>query len=144
VKSNLKVWIALVSSCIILACTPQDEEPHLNFENAWIRALPPGSMMTAGFGSLINAGDVDLEIGAFSSPVFGDVSLHQTIDKGGVSHMQSVPELSLAAGATLTLEPGGYHLMLMKPGQDVSDGVQIDIEVADGTIFSFELPIERR
>jgi len=101
-------------------------------------------MMTAGFGKLINRSDSELQIAAYTSPQFGDVSLHQTVTENGVSRMQAVEGLSLPAGSDLELAPGGYHLMLMRPLQADAANVQLHIDLADGQRFSFELPVERR
>ena len=106
--------------------------------------MPPGSMMTAGFGRLVNNSDTAMEISAYSSPQFGDVSLHQTVLEGGLSRMNEVPVLNLAAGSEIELAPGGYHLMLMQPIGAKADKVEIHFELADDRRFTFELPVERR
>ena len=106
--------------------------------------MPPGSMMTAGFGRLINIGDKDLEIIAYASPQFNDVSLHQTIVEAGLSRMKAVPVLMVPAGSEFELAPGGFHLMFMRPAEELEDILSIRIESADGRQFSFELPVERR
>lgn len=129
---------------LLCACLSAGEQGGLLFSDAWVRAMPPGSMMTAGFGRLVNDGDSDMLITGWSSEQFGNVSLHQTVDTDGVSRMQSVPELKLAAGAELGLEPGGYHLMLMKPADGELQTVRIQALLSDGRTFSFELPVERR
>ena len=139
-------FILTCAACLLLfACSgPSDGESSLQFEDAWVRAMPPGSMMTAGFGKLINRSDSELQIAAYTSPQFGDVSLHQTVTENGVSRMQAVEGLSLPAGSDLELAPGGYHLMLMRPLQADAANVQLHIDLADGQRFSFELPVERR
>jgi len=64
----------------------------------------------------------------------------------GVSKMREVPELSIEAGSSVVLEPGGYHLMLMMPIGDIQPGqvVTINMTASDGRSFSFELPVVRR
>lgn len=137
--------VTLLVICLLpWACTPTNAQDQLRFESAWVRAMPPGSMMTAGFGRLINEGKSDLVIKSWTSDEFADVSLHRTVEEEGVSRMKSVPELNLAAGAELVLEPGGYHLMLMKPVDRESELVGIRIEAENGKQFEFQLPIERR
>lgn len=118
----------------------------LEFSSAWVRALPPGMGMTAGFGSLQNSGAQELRLVAYSSPQFASVSLHRTEIVDGVSRMREVQELRLGAGETLELAPGGYHLMLMKPRGVVNAGEQVTVvmKAADGAAFEFELPVERR
>ena len=106
--------------------------------------MPPGSMMTAGFGRLVNNGNKELEIIAYTSPQFNDVSLHQTIVVDGLSRMKAVPVLKSPAGSDFELAPGSFHLMFMSPARELEDVLSIRIESADGGQFSFELPVERR
>ncbi len=136
----------LAASIFLAACSPPAVEQTLKFEDAWVRATPPGAMMTAGFGRLINHTDHQLEITAFTSPSYGDVSLHQTVIENGVSRMREVPGLSIPPGGEVELAPGGYHLMLMMPTQPSGphDRVVLHIEVAGGERFNFKLPVERR
>jgi copper(I)-binding protein len=60
--------------------------------------------------------------------------------------MREVPVLSVAAGASLVLEPGAYHLMFMMPSADIQPGQVIVVEMttADGRSFSFDMLVERR
>lgn len=121
-------------------------DPQLVFDAAWVRALPPGMHMTAGFGTIGNPGSEAIELTAFSSPQFGDVSLHRSETVDGVSRMRAVPSLVVAAGASVELKPGGYHLMLMKPAAPLQAGqsVSLTMTAADGRAFRFEVPVERR
>jgi len=121
-------------------------DQDLVFVDAWIRAVPPGMGMTAGFGTIRNTGAGDIEITAFSSREFGDVSLHRTEVSDGVSRMREVPSLQVPAASAVELAPGGYHLMLMKPLEGLREGQPVTVEMrsADGRVFHFEVPVERR
>lgn len=118
----------------------------LVLDDAWIRAMPPGMKMTAGFGQLRNTGPDAVELTAFTSPQFGDVSLHRTELEDGVSRMREIPALVIEPRATLALEPGGYHLMLMMPAAPLAAGqtVIVDMIAGDDRVFRFEMPVERR
>jgi copper(I)-binding protein len=121
-------------------------EDRLQFTDAWIRAMPPGMGMTAGFGRLTNAGAAELVLVSFSSPLFGSVSLHRSERVDGVSRMREVESLRLEPGQVVELAPGGYHLMLMSPGDGIGPGAQVpvDMTAAGGERFRFLLPVERR
>ena len=122
------------------------EDPVLLLEEGWIRAMPPGMNMTAGFGRLRNLSDRPLEILGFSSPAFGEVSLHLSETLDGVSRMREIPTLRIEAGASVELAPGGYHLMLMLPREALQPDqpVTVVLTTADGDAFSFTVPVERR
>jgi len=111
-----------------------------------VRPIPPGMKMTAGFGKLNNPGDTTIVFNSFSSPSFADVSLHRTVREEGVSKMREVPELLVAPGDSIVLEPGGYHLMLMIPSGEITPGqtITIGMTAEDGRSFRFDVPVERR
>lgn len=140
-------FILLSAACLIVAaCQPSVQDAGLIFEEAWIRPLPPGMKMTAGFGTVVNPEGAAIEIISFASPSFGDVSLHRTEQVDGVSRMREVPTLTIDAGAAFVLEPGSYHLMLMMPAGELDPGLPVTVEftAADGRTFSFEVPVERK
>ena len=118
----------------------------LTFEQAWVRAMPPGMKMTAGFGRLHNAGDEPVVVVAVSSPQFAEVSLHRSEIVDGVARMREVPEIELGPGDTLDLEPGGYHLMLMGPLTNMAAGIIVTLHLtaADGRVFSYDARVEKR
>ena len=139
---------AAVVCGIVLQCAGAlaDDDAGLLFESAWVRGLPPGMGMTAGFGQLQNVGGEAIELVSFSSPQFGEVSLHRTELIDGVSRMRAMPSLVIAAGESVALEPGGYHLMFMMPADPMPEGQRIIVEMtaADGRVFRFEVPVKRR
>jgi copper(I)-binding protein len=47
-----------------------------------------------------------------STPVAEHAELHQMKMDNGVMEMRPVPDLPIAPGQTLVLEPNGYHVML--------------------------------
>jgi copper(I)-binding protein len=130
----------------LLAAGPALAADGLSFDHAWIRALPPGMQMTAGFGVLQYRGAEPVELTAFSSPQFGDVSLHLTETTDGVNRMREIPSLRLEPGAAVELAPGGYHLMLTMPQESFrpDQPVTVVVTTAGGEAFSFTVPVERR
>lgn len=103
----------------------------------WVR-LPPVSMpMLAGFGRIENDCAIPLEIVGASSPAFKDVSVHQTRIVDGVSRMRAVPVLRIAPDGSAVLEPGGMHLMLMRPRTPLEAGgvVVVEFTLKDGGVL---------
>jgi copper(I)-binding protein len=142
-KSFVRLGVVTLWVCTQPAAAGDQD---LEFADAWIRAVPPGMGMTAGFGTIRNSGEVDIEITAFSSREFGDVSLHRTERSDGMSRMREVPSLQVPAKSSVELAPGGYHLMLMTPRVTLQEGqpVAVEMTASDGRVFRFEVPVERR
>jgi len=100
---------------------------RLAVHDAWMRAMPPGATMAAGYATLSNDGDAPVTIITAQSDDFRSVTLHETIVSGDMSKMREVHRLVVAPGATVKLEPGGRHLMLMSPRHDIVAGGKVGI-----------------
>jgi periplasmic copper chaperone A len=113
--------------------------------NAWARATPPGATTGAVYISLENRGDAPDRLVKITSPAAGSAMVHETTEQDGVNKMREGGG-GLAPGATLQMDPGGTHIMLMdlamplKEGETVS--VTLDFENAeDVTIEAKIAPI---
>ncbi|HEY0232998.1 MAG TPA: copper chaperone PCu(A)C [Dokdonella sp.] len=107
----------------------------LGVTDAWIREAPPGASMLAGYATLKNTGDAPVTVLTVQSDVFRMASLHETVIDDGVSRMRELHRIELAPGASVTLKPGGKHLMLMQPRQEVHAGDKVEMLflLVDGT-----------
>lgn len=98
------------------ADSPEAESPEadsLEVDKAWARATPPGATTAAIYGTLVNRGDHEVVIVSVVSAVAKMAMLHASRIEDGMMRMTHEPEVSIAPGARLILEPGGRHLMLM-------------------------------
>jgi periplasmic copper chaperone A len=115
-------------------------------ELAWVRLPPPNAPVTAAYMGLANEGDQDLTVVGGESPVAGTVELHEHAqDAVGVMRMRQVPSLSLPAGGTLNLEPGGLHLMLIDLTRPLTEGetVPVTLRMADGQTLEVSAEVRR-
>jgi copper(I)-binding protein len=118
------VLFAAVAS-FVLAAASLAAAATIEVRDAWIRTPPPGAPTAAGYATLVNHEiSSDRLMGARSAAA--DVALHQMSMAGGVMRMRPVTGgLPIGASASVSLTPGGYHLMLtglkapLKPGQHV-------------------------
>ncbi len=84
----------------------------LEIGHPWVKPPLGGRDMTAGYLSVTNTGDApDRLIGASAAGVSA-IELHTHIKDGEIMRMRKVEGFDVPAGETLTLEPGGPHLML--------------------------------
>lgn len=98
----------------------------LAVNDSWTRATE--GPMTGSFGTLVNSTDQEITITGGSSPVAGMVELHEVVMDGGEMVMQPKPGgFVVPAGGSLTLEPGGLHVMLMGLKEPIAPGTDVPI-----------------
>jgi copper(I)-binding protein len=75
----------------------------------------PGTQMTAGYFTLSNNTTQEIKITHVTSPEFESVEMHESVLEDGIVRMYALADLTILAGETVRFEPGGKHLMLMRP-----------------------------
>ncbi len=101
----------------------------------------PGMKMSAGYLSLTNNTSAPIRITRVTSPQFGMVELHESTIEDGVARMREIPELVVPPQGSATLERGGKHLMLMRPGGD-SDDVSLNFYDGEQLLLSIAASYE--
>lgn len=99
---------------VVLACSsaPAASQPPIAVSEAWVRPADAGGG-SAAYLTIVNPGSTPDTLLSVSSPGAGSVMLHETkTDASGMTGMSMIDKLPIAAGATVTLQPGGYHLMI--------------------------------
>jgi len=84
----------------------------LALENGWTRAAGQGGQ-GAGFLIIRNTGTEADRLVAASSPAAARVELHTSLREGDVMRMRPVENIPVPAGGSVTLAPGGLHMMLI-------------------------------
>lgn len=100
----------------------------LQIENAYTRSTVPGQMAAGGFMKVENKGGVDLLVSA-SSPIAGEVQLHEMAMEGNVMKMRQVKDIPVPAGGAVELKPGGMHLMFMNIKSPLVAGETIPVKL---------------
>ncbi len=99
---------------------------ELKVNEARLRLLP-GDLPAAGYFILVNPSETNITLTGADSPAFGNVMMHRTVNQDGVTRMQPVAQIELAAGEQIEFAPGGYHLMLMKRTRSLAIGDDIEV-----------------
>lgn len=99
---------------------------ELEVDEARIRLLP-GDLPAAGYFTLANTSEVDMTLIGANSPAFDNVTMHRTVNQDGVTSMQPLAQLELAARKQIEFAPGGYHLMLMERTRPLAIGDDVKV-----------------
>lgn len=142
----------LTRNCIIAAFAGMGAAFHaaaqqpVEVSGAWIAETPPGVELTAGYMEIHNPGPGLVVLIDVSSQQFRDVQIHLSELKDGQAVMRLQESVEIPAGQTLSLRPGGYHLMLFDPDRPLRHGdtVLLRLDFSDGSSVSTNAAVKRR
>jgi periplasmic copper chaperone A len=103
----------------------------LTIDHPWSRATPAGAKVAAGYMTIVNKGTTPDRLVGGSTSAAGRLEIHEMAMKDGVATMRPVTGgLPIEPGKTVTLAPGGYHLMLqdLKAPLKQGDKLQATLE----------------
>lgn len=133
----LAAALAVVALTLVLACDGEDEDEPAPEHGGSIDVVDARARFTTGyFGAVyfeIHAEGLEDTLVSASAEIADDTQLHTVVTEGASSSMQPVEGIPIDAGGHITLEPGGYHVMLL--------GVDEVPEV--GSTFELVLEFER-
>ena len=110
---------------VLLICAPPVSAENLQITDAWIKNLPAVVPVRAGYMKISNTQSQDITILSLDSELFEGIHIHQTLEVDGVTSMRAIGDLTIRAGESLELAPGGFHLMMMSPLEELSPGQKV-------------------
>jgi copper(I)-binding protein len=116
---------------ILVADTAVAAADPVKISQPWIRATVPGQSVAGAYMELTSNAPAALV--AADSPVARKTEPHAMTLDAGVMKMRAVERIELPANETVSLKPGGYHLMLVdiKRELKVGDRVPLTLIVQD-------------
>lgn len=118
---------AAAAAILLAACQSDAGPPNIAVEDAWARASLPGQTSSAIYFTVQNTGGADRLLSVTTQA--GDASLHSTNMDNGVMRMRPLQALDIPANATVTLKPGGNHVMLMALKAPLSAGSSFPLDL---------------
>jgi hypothetical protein len=111
---------------------------------AWSRATPGGAKVAGGYLTIENKGSAPDRLIGGSSDIAAKVQVHEMATKNGVMTMRPLDNgLTIEPGKTVTLAPGGYHLMMLDLKGPLKRGdklpVTLEFEKAGKVQVSFDV-----
>ncbi len=123
---NIKKFIlALTFGSLVTASAHAAEIKvgDLTLTDPFSRATPAAAPVAGGFVTISNGGSEPDKLVSGSAPFSEFIELHETSMEGDVMKMQEVEGgIVIPAGETVTLKPGGLHIMFMKLQEPLKEG----------------------
>jgi copper(I)-binding protein len=107
----------LLSSAALFLTNPavtaeQEDSLAITVIDGYIREMPPGQDITAAFMTLKNSTLGLCRLTMASSVIAEKIEIHGHFYKDGMMSMRPVDGLDIPPKKSISLKPGGYHLML--------------------------------
>lgn len=100
----------------------------LELSGPFARATLPNQPVGGGYVTITNKGSEADRLVSAASPVAGKVQIHEMSMEGDVMKMRELPDgIEIAAGQSVTLSPGGAHLMFMDLKGPFKEGAEVPV-----------------
>ena len=103
-------------------------EWNIAIKDAWARPTKAG-MMSAAYFTIHNVGSVPDSLVQVSSSASEDVQIHLSYMNDGIMVMEEQPFVAIQASEQIPFQPGGYHIMIMQPTNDMEEGDSISLSL---------------
>ena len=135
----------IISAILLLICTGSFAQAPLSFNQPWIAEAPPVSTVLAAYMEIVNSSDGPIIISSMESDDFRKIEFHKTSYEDDIAKMEHLPSLAIPAAASLTLEPGSYHIMLFGPVKKLlaGDSSTFTVTTSDKQQYQIIVPVKK-
>jgi hypothetical protein len=122
----------IIQTSILFFIAAFSAHAEVTVQGPWVRATVAQQKVTGAFMAITST--VDAHVVGITSPVADRAEIHEMKMDNDIMTMRAVPSLPLGAGKTVSLAPGGYHIMLFGLHQQVKagDSVPLTLLIEDG------------
>jgi hypothetical protein len=115
----------------------------LTVAKAWARATPGGAKVGAGYLDIVNStGADDVLLSAAAPVVAGKTEIHEMKHEDGIMKMRALADgLTIPAGRTVSLSPGGLHIMFLDLKAPLTAGQSFDLELTFKSAGKMTVPV---
>ncbi|MCE2570838.1 copper chaperone PCu(A)C [Motilimonas eburnea] len=119
-------------------------QAQVMIHDAYVRATPPNAQNSAAFLQLMNHSKEAVALVGASSDIAEKVELHNHIMADGMMKMRQVERIEVGPMETVSLQPGGYHIMLMGLHGPLKEDQEVEFTLtfASGETVSFTAPVK--
>src|SRR5471032_1665160 len=109
------IMLTVLAIILGIGCLNAQSSSTIVVEKPFSRATPGGAQVGAGYMTITNKGMAADRLVSASSPAAAKVQIHEMSMQDNVMKMRELTGgLQIEAGKTVSLSPGGYHLMMIE------------------------------
>lgn len=115
----------------------------LVISHPWARATAPTAPAGGGYLTVTNTGTTPDRLVTVQSPAAGLIQIHEMKMDGNVMRMRELDHgMEIPAGATVTLAPGGFHLMMMQLKGQLKQGSKVPVTLTFEKAGSIDVELD--
>ena len=122
----------IILSIIVLATTHFNgftQEKTIVISSEWARPVLIVGRPGGAYLKIENNGSEDDKLISVQASISPRVELHENTMTDGVMKMGQVMAIDVAAGGSVELKPGGYHIMIFETDNTYGVGEKIDLKL---------------
>ncbi len=124
--SRLVLVLAAASILMLASAVQPAAADDIGIKQAWSRATPKGAQVAGGYLTIENRGAVGDRLISAASTAAAKVEIHEMTTFDGIMMMRPVDGgLAIPPGTSVTLAPGGSHLMFIGINAPFDEGARI-------------------
>lgn len=115
--------VAVAQIAVTAARAADYDVGSIHISQPWARATPKGAASGAAYMTITNNGKTPDKVNCVSSDASAECQIHSMTMDNGVMQMRPVEGgLEIKPGETVTLKPGGFHMMLVNLKHPLEQG----------------------
>jgi copper(I)-binding protein len=138
------IVVPLLAAISLIAIAGGARAGDITVSDPFARASAGMAKAGAAFLTLKNAGAADDQLMSASTPVAEHAELHAHIRDGDVIRMRQIDFIEVPAGQTVSLEPGGLHVMLIDLKAPLQEGQEFPLTLTFATAgdITIDVPVK--
>jgi periplasmic copper chaperone A len=130
IMSSMLIRAVVALSClfpfIFSAAAHEFKLGDLVLLHPWTRATAPGAPVAGGYVTITNTGTAPDRLVSGSFEASASFEIHEMTMEGDIMKMAELPNgLEIPAGQTITLKPGGLHMMFIGLKTPLAEGAKV-------------------
>jgi copper(I)-binding protein len=119
---------AAMGPLALFLCAAPVHAGGIEVKAPWTRATVFGASVAAGFLTIEDKGNQADRLTGASADIAQKVEIHEMSMQDGVMKMRALPDgIEIKPGETVTLKPGGVHLMMFGLKQKLVPGAKVHV-----------------
>ena len=114
---------------------------NLRINHPYARPTPPGARIGAVYFAIDNLGGESDRLVRVATPVARAGEIHSMTMDGNLMRMRQIAALDIPAHATVTFNPGGYHVMLVDLKWPLAAGEMIPLSLTFEKAGTIEIAV---